>query len=58
MNVQVNGPKDNAIIHDLNDMKFAETEKHFFGEKSMAQGHLINLDIVRGENMAPIRSAY
>jgi hypothetical protein len=32
----VNGPKDHAIIHDLNDMKFAEIEKHFFSEKSLA----------------------
>ncbi len=50
------GPGESFVVHDLADMKNAETEKNFFSDKIAAEGHLVNVDIYRGEHLAFIKN--
>ncbi len=56
VNVQVVGPGDEPVVHDLADMKNAANEQNFFAEKTVNEGHLVNIDIYEGENLAPVMS--
>lgn len=56
VNIQVVGPNDEPIIHDLADMKKAETEKNFFSQKTVPEGHQVLVDIYRAENLAPMNA--
>ena len=42
------------MVHDLKDMKTAEIEKNYLSDKSAGEGHLVTLELYRGEALAPI----
>ena len=42
------------MVHDLKDMKTAEIEKNFFSDKMAGEGHLVKLELYRGESLAPV----